>query len=99
MLLSKMAINYTMIKTNYSNYIDFYKNKLKLNQNMFLNINQSKKILINETQEAIKFLICDLQLHDLKPKLNKLIRIVLIIPISPSIAERFFSLFKVIKRF
>lgn len=46
---------------------------------MFFDIAESRKIPINNSQDVIIFLKSDKPLRDLLPKLNKLVRIILII--------------------
>lgn len=61
---------------------DFDKNKLKLHGDMFLDIGESRKFPINNSQNVNKLLKNDKPLRDLLPELNKLVGIILIIPIS-----------------
>jgi len=58
---------------------------------MFLDIAKSRKIPIDNSQDVITLLKNDKSLRDLLPEFNKLVRILLIIPVSSCTAERSFS--------
>lgn len=78
---------------------DFDKNKLKLHRDMFLDIAESRKIPIDNSLDVITLLKNDKPLRDLLPELNKLVRIILMIPVSSCTAERSFSALRKLKTF
>jgi len=66
---------------------------------MFLDIAKSRKIPIDNSQDVITLLKNDKSLRDLLPEFNKLVRILLIIPVSSCTAERSFSALRRLKTF
>lgn len=67
---------------------------------MFFDIAESRKIPINNSQDVIILLKSDKPLRDLLPKLNKLVRIILIILASLLVQlKSFFLHFKDLKYF
>lgn len=73
--------------------------KLLLHRDMLLDIAKSREIPISSTQDAIDFLKSDISLPSMLNELNKLLKIILTVPVSSCTAERSFSALRRLKTF
>jgi len=81
----------------YGNHFNY--EKLKLHRDMLIDIAESKQIKMNNTQDAIDFLKLDCSLRNMLSEMNKLIKIIFIIPVSSCTAERSFLALQCLKTF
>lgn len=58
---------------------------------MFLDVAKSKQIQIKTKEDAIRFFKSEISFKDMLSEFNKLLKIVLTIPVSSCTAERSFS--------
>jgi len=66
---------------------------------MLLDIPKSREIPISSTQDAIDFLKSDISHQSVLNELNKLLQIILTVPVSSCTAERSFSALRRLKTF
>lgn len=78
---------------------DFNNEKLLLHRNMLLDIAKSREIPISSTQNAIDFLKSDISLRSMLNELNKLVKMILTVPVSSCTTERSFSALRRLKTF
>lgn len=78
---------------------DPYNEKLILHRVMLLDIAKSREIPISSTQNAIDFLKSDISLRSMLNELNKLLKIILNVPVTSCTAERSFSAIRRFKTF
>jgi len=78
---------------------DLNNEKLLLHRDMLLDIAKSREIPISSTQNAIDFLKSDISLRSMLNELNKLLKIILTVPVSSCTAERSFSALRRLKTF
>ncbi|KAL4131519.1 hypothetical protein QTP88_008814 [Uroleucon formosanum] len=87
----------TYVSSSYG--IDFDQEKLQLHRDMFLDIVKSRKISINSTHDAIDVFKSDNSFGGMLTEFNKLLKIILTVPVSFCTAERSFSALRRLKTF
>jgi len=99
--LEKFIIGKEKLVTYVSSFygIDFDQEKLQLHRDMFLDIVKSRKISINSTQDAIDVFKSDNSFGGMLTEFNKLLKIILTVPVSSCTAERSFSALRRLKTF
>jgi hypothetical protein len=78
---------------------DFDGDKLKLHRDMFLDVAKSRKVSIKNFEDVLKLMKNDDALRQMLPEFNKILCIMLVIPVSSCTSERSFSALRRLKTY